>query len=396
MAIGIITNESTIALKVETTEGSYLAPAAATDYIEVLADGLELSKAKELIERDLLSSTVETEAARTGMSEVTGSIPVEFKSSATAGAAPQSLDVLLRSLLGGKRQIASTSTTKTGNSSTVLQIEDADISKYAVGDIIVVKESGQYEARPIVSKTTGTGSATITLAFALEGGSPANNVVIEKATTYYHDTTNSKTFSAEHNLGTAAIKQKADGLRAVSATLENWTTGQVPSMTFEVQGLTLTQADENASYTPNFTADALPPVALKACSWINGTHYDYTELGLSIKNTVSTIMSACDPDGKIGSRVTQQVVTANINPYMDDTSVSLQDAFNANDTVSLFAYAYNPSSTAGEFANTVAIWLPQAKITEAGAVDIDGIMGRALTLRAHKSTGNDSVFLGFI
>jgi hypothetical protein len=46
MAIGVITNESSLFLKTEVTEGTYVAPAAATDAVEVLAEGLELNKTR--------------------------------------------------------------------------------------------------------------------------------------------------------------------------------------------------------------------------------------------------------------------------------------------------------------------------------------------------------------
>lgn len=392
MAIGIIKNESTLFLKEESTEGTYVAPGAATDAVEVLADGVELNKSRELLERDLLSSTVETEAARVGIADVTGTIPCELKASTTEGDAPQSLDVLLKSLLGGKRQITSDQTSGTTHTSTVINF--ADTSAFSVGDIVLVKESGAYEVRPISAITTNT---SITFPFALDNGAPSDNVVVAQCTTYYHDTINSVTFSAEHNLGNQAIKQKASGLRAVTGNVENWSVGQIPQMTFSVQGLDLDREDANASYTPDFTADGTPPVALEACAWVGGTKMSYTELNLNIENTVNYIQDACDADGRIGSRITQQVVTANINPYMQDNDTTLTwDKFNDNTDVSFFAYAYNPTSTTGEFEEVVAMWLPQGKIIESPVADIDGIIGESLVVRAHKSSGSDSVFLGFV
>ena len=70
--------------------------------------------------------------------------------------------------------------------------------------------------------------------------------------------------------------------------------------------------------------------------------------------------------------------------------------FNDNDDTSLFFYAYNPTATTGEFEEVVAFWLPQAKITAAPVADNDGIASQAIELKAHRSSNNDSVFLGFI
>jgi hypothetical protein len=393
MAIGIVTNESSLALKVEVTEGTYVAPAAGTDYIEVLSDGLELNKTREELERNILSSTVEAEASRVGIADVQGSIGVELKASATQGSAPQSMDVLLRSLLGGKRQITSEQTSdNTTHTSTTIFF--ADTSDFAVGDIVLVKEAGAYECRPISAITANT---SITFPFALDNGAPANSVVVAKTTTYYHDTANAITFSAEHNLGTGAIKQKAAGLRAASGSIENWTVGQLPTMSFAVQGLSLVREDANAAFSPNFAADGDVPVALSACAWLGGEKLQYTELSLSIENTISYIQSACSPDGRISSRITEQVVTASINPYMDNSDLTnTWDKFNDNDDVSLFFYAYNPTSTDGEFSEVVAGWLPQCKITASPVADVDGIVAEAIELKAFRNSGNDTVFLGFI
>lgn len=394
MAIGIVKNESTLALVPEATEGTYDAVSAGdgSEYIEVLADGAELNLTRELLERDLLTDTVEKEAVRTSIANVEGSIPVELKASSTEGDAPQSLDVLLRSLLGGKRQITSDQTSdNTTHTSTVIYFSDT--SAFAVGDCVLVKESNAYEVRPIASIQTNT---SITLAFALDNGAPSNSVVVSQVTTYYHDTANSISFSAEHNLGSQAIQQQANGLRCNSGSIENWSVGQIPTMTFGVQGLGLTRVDADASETPAFS-DALPPRALSACMWVDANKLSYTEFGMSVENTVSYIQDACDADGRIASRITDQTVNVNVNPYMDDSDLSKTwNKFNDNDDVSFFIYAYNTSSTAGEFANAVAIWIPQAKITASPVADNDGIIAENLEIRAHRSSGNDSVFMSFI
>ena len=390
MTIGVVLNESSVALVPEVTEGTYVAPSTGADYVEVL-EGAELNKTREELERNVLSGTVENESSRVGVAEVAGTFGVELKASSTEGDAPQSLDVLMRSLLGGKRQITADQTSGTSNTSTVINF--ADTSAFSVNDIVLIKEAGAYECRPIASIQTDT---SITLAFALENGAPSDNVVVSQVTTYYHDTPNAITFSAEHNVGTQAIKQKAAGLRSASGSVENWSVGQLPTMSFAVQGLTLDREDADATATPDFSADGDVPVALSACAWISGVKRAYTELSLSIENEISYINSACSVTGKIGSRIVGQNVTASINPYLDDSDLSEWNDFNDNEDVSLFAYAYNPTATDGEFGEVVAFWLPQTKITTAPLADQDGIVTQALELKAHRDLGNDSVFMSFM
>ena len=195
MAIGIVKNESTVALTEEVTEGVYVPASVGSEYIEVLAEGVELNKTRELLERDLLTDTVETEAARVGIGNVTGSFPLELKASAVEGDEPQSMDKLLRSLLGGKRQITTDQTSSTTHTSTVINFVDA--SAFTVGDSVLVKEAGAYEVRPI----SATSATSITFPFALDNGAPSDAVVVAQVTTYYHDAANSITMSCEHNLG---------------------------------------------------------------------------------------------------------------------------------------------------------------------------------------------------
>jgi hypothetical protein len=387
MAIGVVNNESSVALVEESTEGTYQAPSAATDYIEVLSEGTAVNKTREELTRNTLGSSTEQEASRVGIAEVVGEYPVEFGASDTAGAAPQRLDSMLKSTLGGKRTAALQSTT-TGNTATVLEFGGAP--NFAKGDVVLVKEAGAFELRPVAS----VGATSITLAIALSGA-PSDGVDVEAVTTYYSDTASSVSVSCEHNIGNE-VQQRAAGLRGQSMSLENWSAGQIPSANFSFGGLSLERADSAQSFTPDFTADALPPVALEACLWIGGNMLSYSELSLSLENTLSFLVDACAASGKVSSRITDQVTTFTAKKYMDDTTLNEWDAFNLNDDTSVFFYAYNPSSTAGEFSQCVAVYLPQGKITAVPAGDQDGIATDDVEIKAHRNVGNDSIFISFI
>ena len=387
MAIGVVHNESSIALKAEVTEGTYVPAAAATDYVECLSSGLELVKNTEELARDTLGGTVESEASRTGVPEVSGSIPVELRASATEGGYPQSLDIQLRSLLGGRRTAATANTT-TGATSTVLTFTSHPFLK---GDSVLVKEAGAFEVRPISAIT----STTITFPFALDNGAPSDGVTVAAVGTYYHDTVNAISFSAEYNIGNE-IQDQVDGLRVTSGAIENWTVGTIPTFTCAVVGQDSARSNDTQSYTPNFTADALPPVTLEACLWVGGAKLSYSELSLSIENEVSPITDACVASGKQGHRIIGQKVSFSANPYMDDTTFATYTSWENNSDTSVFFYAFNPSSTTGEFSEAVAVWIPQGKITAHPTGDANGLATDALEIKAHRSSGNDSVFMSFI
>lgn len=389
----VVKGKSAVYLKEEVTEGVYVAPAA-SDAVEVLEDGVGFEYSRDEVERNLLSATIEVEASRLGLKQVSGSVPVEFKAGSAEGAYPKE-KVLYKSLLGGVRQITSTTTTKTGNTSTVLQILDADIAKFKKHDIILVKEAGNYEARPIAEVDDSLGAANITLAIPLTAA-PADNVEIGKATIYHHKD-GAPSFSTTQYLG-GSIKEIVDGCRSISASLESWEGGAVPTWNFSVEALDLEQSAEALPLilTPNFSGDALPPVILGACVWINGEKVSYNSLALNLENTKAEILSACSQSGKIGSRFTQFMATGEIAPYMDDDNVDRFTAFNNNDDISVFGYAYNPATNPGEVEQIVAFWLPQAKITTMPNGDQDGIMTNQISFKGYKKEGEDTIFLGFI
>jgi len=389
----VVKGKSSVFLKQEVTEGTYVAPVA-SDAVEVLEEGIGFEYSRDEIERNLLSATIEVEASRLGLKQVTGTVPVEFKAGKLEGDEPREHELYL-SLLGGQRQITSVTTTKTGNTATVLQIEDADISKFTKGDIVLVKEAGAYEVRPVSAIDDTLGSASITLAVALTSA-PADNVEIGKVTVYHHSD-NAPTFSVTHYMG-GAIKETVSGCRSITASLESWEGGAVPSWNFSVEALDLDQEAETLPtlLTPDFSGEALPPVILGACVWINGVKVAYNSLTLNLENTKAEILSACSPSGKLASRFTQFMVTGEIAPYMDDDNVNRFNAFNNNDDISVFGYAYNPTATTGEFKQIVAFWIPQAKITTMPNGDEDGIMTNAISFKAYRKDGEDSIFLGFI
>lgn len=390
----VVKNESSLAVKVEVTEGTYVAPASAADFIEVVSAGAGLKLERETIERNNLSSTIEVSAPRVGLKNASGTIPIELTTNASEGLAPPA-DPLLRSLLGGKRQLGTAVTSKSsGHTSLSIKIEDADIASFVVNGVYLFKLSTGYEVRPIVAKVTTPGSASITLPFAFEGGTASGAVVIAKMTQYYY-AEGGPSLSVTYYQG-GAIEEKGLGMRVVSGSLDNWTTGSLPQLTCNLEGLDIEKSVAAPAYTPDFSGNALPPVLLGACVYFNGVEIQYNELGLSIENTKTDIKSACSPDGKIGSRFTEFKVSGSINPYMDDDNVDRFNSFNDNDTVSVFGFARNPGTVDGQEIQWFAFWIPNAKITQIPAGDVDGIVTDAIEFQAFKSAGNDTIFLSFI
>ena len=387
MGIGLIKGNSSVFIKEETTEGTYEAPASSADALEVLADGIAFEYTREEIQRNTLSSTIEVEASRVGLPKVSGTVPVEYKASSNAGEAPRA-DVLFKSLLGGKHTLASVVTSATGHTATKIYMSAPDLALFKKGMVVKVLKAGAHDIRPIKA----IGVDHIELSFALDYV-PADGVQIEKATTYFH-AEGAPTFSATHYLG-GKIEEKVAGLRALSCALQSWETAKTPALSFAVEGLSLERSVNDPAFSPDFSNDALPPVLLGACVYVNGVKVPYSSLSISMENTKSDIMSVCSEQGKLGSRFTQFMVSGEINPYMSDSDVDKFDLFNLNEDVSIFGYAYTPTD-AGEFKEVIAFHIPQAKITSMPTGDQDSVLTDNISFKAYRKDGGDSIFLSFI
>lgn len=388
----LVKGQSSLYLTEEVTPGTYVAPSVDSDGIEPNQDGIEFTMSREEIERNTLTDTIESVAPRLGTKNVTGAFALEYKAGATAGAEPRG-GKLFKALLGSKRSSSAITTKSSGNTASFLAVEDADISSLKKGDIVLVKKPGAFECRPIAAVDETPGAAGILLAFDL-GSTPPASVVIEAFTTYLHSS-DERSLSATWYPG-GEIEEQVSGLNVASASLEGWSANGTPSWSFSLQGLDLQKSVGQPSVAVNFGSDAEVPVMQGALAYLGSEPIDYIELGLSVENTISTLPAANKMTGKLGSRKNRLAVTGSINPYMSATDVSRWDSFNNGDTTSLFAYAYNPTGTAGEFNEVIALWLPNIKITNMPAGDQDGVLTDNIEFRAFRNEGGDSLFLGFI
>lgn len=389
MAIGLVRANSVFGVEEEVTEGTYVVPSAATKYVQLL-EGFDMKPSREVIDRGLITASPGKETPRLGIKSVAGSWPVEYRGAGIEGGETD-FDSLLKCALGARRQNTTRVTCKSsGNTSTVLAIEDADITKFAVGDSVLVMKSGAHEVRPIVSRVTTPGSATVTLAWALDGGAPGNSVQVAKFTTYYTADSGHVSLSLSQYIGNE-IRRAALGARISSMALENFQTGKVASLNFGFEGINFTEIDGAAPHTPTYDV-GVPPIILNACVWRSGVAVQVGSLGMDLKNELGKIDSTCSSNGRTGTRVKGRDITGSFNPYKDDTAVTRFDAFVAGTEFSLFAVAYTPSSTSGEMAlgSIIALWLPQCIAVDFGDGDADGIVTEETSFRATRGGAGTS------
>jgi hypothetical protein len=380
----------------EVTEGTYVAPDAATKYVQTLADGFELNPEKELLERNIFTASIGKTSPRVGQTQVSGAVPVEARANSTEGGAPE-FDLLMKSALGNKRTIASTTTTKaSGNTAAVLQIEDADISKFNVGDIVMTKADGAYHVSPISAKSAGAGTATITLLVPHPDGDHPDSVVISKSTTYIPADSGHPSLSLSKYVE-SLILDKAVGCKVTSLSLSDFATGKLPSFNFEVGGLNFERTETAIPHTPSYSS-ALPPIVLDGRMYMDGSEIDVNEFSFSLENTLGYQTSIAAANGRVASRATERSITGSIDPYRPDDNVDNYNRYQANTPFSLFAYAKVPAVDAGEFSQVVAIYMPNCIITEMGEADQDGLLKDSISFSANRGNSGNTpeIYIGFI
>ncbi len=391
MAIGLVTDEGSVFIEKEVTEGTYVAEAGASSAVEVLSDGLEFTPSKELLERNNRTSTVEKVVSRVGQKSMTGTVPTEYKAGSTEGAEPETND-LYEALLGGKRAyVARTSLSTT--TTTTITLDAGEAVQYAVGDIVKVKEYDINPANPDhvspISDITGDVMTLLIPYFQAF----ANTVEIAAGVTYFHQS-GAPTVSITNYLG-GQIREKAIGMRCTGGEIANFTTGQLATTSFALEGLDFERAVGTPLFTPAFDT-SLPPVILCAKVYRDSTELVVNSVGITMANTLGFLTSTASKNGKISSRITEFVTTFSIDPYMEDDDVDNFTLFEDNTEFSLFGSAHNPGAAQEEHLENVAFYMPNCRIPEIATGDADGILTDAISGQAFKDLGNDTIFISFI
>lgn len=373
-----VKNNTVYAVEVEVTEGVYVAPQSATSFVQSLSDGAEMTPAKELLERNVFNGSIGKSTPRTGQRSVSGSLPVEMRAGEAEGDLPE-YDALMRSAMGSRKQKTSETTSLTGNTTSVIQIDDADISDFAVNDIVLVKQAGAYHVSPVSEVDTTALAANITLLIPADNAF-SDNVVIAKSTTYNVANSGQPSLSISKYVEDAVLEQ-ATGNLVTSLSLENFTTGQLASWNFGFEGLSFDRSLTAPPFTPDYQ-DSLPPIILEACVYQDSTKIPVNELTISLENTLGFVTSTCSPNGRISARVTERAVSGSFNPYKQSDSLTQFDKFNDNTEYSVFASAHNPTSVSGEYEQVVAIYMPACLTVELGEADQDGLLQNAVAFQA--------------
>lgn len=373
-----ILNNVKVAIKPEVTEGTFVVPTAGSDFIQVLASGASMDASKELLERDLLGGGLSKASPRTGLWSVSGSINVEAKANGTEGDAPE-YGLLLEGGLGATRSgVTKTSSDVDGGtySDNVICFANADVGIYNVGDAITIKRAGGYFTSHIVD-ISGT---EVFLLDTDPAGAFVDGLEVSAFTTYLPADTGHKAISISRYIEDAVL-EKAVGCKVKDVKLTGFETGQMCSWEIGFEGLFPDRIVSANALTPAFDT-ALPPIVLSACVWQDDVQLPVNSFDFAISNELGFISSTCAEKGKIASRVTGRTITGSCTPYKSNTDVDQWDKFQYNTEYALSGYMYVPSTTAGEYGDVVAFFLPHCISTEISESDKDGILQDAISFSA--------------
>lgn len=369
-----IKNNSKVAIK-EATEGIYAAPDTGTDFVQVLADGLEITPAREVLERNVLGTGLGKVAPRAGLKSVSGSIPVEMKAGSTAGSEPE-YGLLLESLMGSKRSSISI---VTGLGHTTSLIYLSDTSNLSLGDTVTIQEVGAYHSSPIKAIVDNT---SIELLIPMPQV-PADNVAIEAFVTYACAESGHPSFSLTKYVENA-VKEIATGCKVSSMSLDSFSTAQIASFNFGFEGLDFGRSLEAPGYAPSFDTSETPTI-INAKLFQNGNEVELNEFSFSIENTLGFIQNF--DKGKTSSRITARSVSGSMNPFKRADNISNFNMFDKNEAFSLFISVANPTATEGEKHQSVSFYLPYCKVTTLSEGDNDGVLVEQLEFSANTENG---------
>lgn len=205
---------SVFALKEETTTGTLIAPAGASEFIPLRQDHGQEATLEE-IETDELLNDIGASEPTTGKETPSGSHNMYIKASGTEGQAPEA-GLLFESCLGGKSVAATEYNTVSGSTTSVINVDSGEGATFEEGEAVLVKDgTNGYSIRNIESIS----SDALTLNFALDNA-PGTGVNLGQAILYKPTATGHPSFSAWLYHANGGAVSAMSGCQASSITIE--------------------------------------------------------------------------------------------------------------------------------------------------------------------------------
>lgn len=196
MAVGI-TRTNVIAIKEETTEGTLIDPAGASEFIAI-NEGSNIESVTETLDSVELNADIGASKSFVSKESPVGTIEKYIKHSGTEGTAPEWGPLIKASLgtetIGTERDTVAGSTAGTSAARATLVVDTGEGSEFETGRAVLIKDStNNYSIRNVRSVSTDT----LTLNYNLSAA-PASGVNLGQSVHYSPAVTGIPTLSVHH------------------------------------------------------------------------------------------------------------------------------------------------------------------------------------------------------
>lgn len=196
--VGIV-KATVFAINKEVTAGTYVPPAAGTDFV-ALRPGNEANFEPEKIDNDELVNDIGASKSQIGKENVSGTHSAYLRHSGVEGQEPQ-LGPMYESIFGSKYVMGTEYDTVSSSTSTVIKVNTGEGANFRQGQAILLKIGSGYQIRNIDSIS----GDNLNINFALPSA-PASGVNLGKAIVYIPVAQGHPTFSTTKYLGNGFAK----------------------------------------------------------------------------------------------------------------------------------------------------------------------------------------------
>lgn len=282
--MAIQTRNSALAVKVETTEGTPVVPAAGSDYV-ALQDDFSMSPAFEVLDNAELKASLGKAKSVLGLEQPSASTSHYLRHSGTEGSAPN-YRYFLKAAFGAEDDAGVEHNTVSGSTTSVINVDTGEGATYLRGQALLIKDgTNGYRIRAVESIS----SDALTLGFQVPTA-PGTGVNLGEAITYYPVNTGHPSLSLWHYVGNTGAIQLVSGARVTDLSISA-EAGQFINASYSLEGveyyfnpITISSANEDIDF--NEGGSSLAAVVP------SGTYKDPHELAAAIETAMDAVATA--------------------------------------------------------------------------------------------------------
>ncbi len=245
----ITTRSSVLAIMEESTEGTPVIPAGATDFV-ALQDDFAAEPSFDVLENAELKSSIGTSKPILGAENPTVSLSHYLRASGVVATAPN-YGKLLKACLGATATASTEYDTVASSTTSVIKVDTGEGATFQRGEALLIKDgTNGYRIRCIDSIS----SNDLTIGFQVPSA-PASGVNLGRAVIYYPAQSAHPTMTLWHYVGNGGALQMVSGGRVVSADFDI-SAGELINSSYSVEGLAfyynpinITSADRYLDFT---------------------------------------------------------------------------------------------------------------------------------------------------